>query len=290
MKQDTESKILEIYEKYAPKNISLQHFKQMVKQDPSLLNSCGEFSTFDLKLNQAFKSGKHDELPNIFTSAMVRFSDKFTQFSDEWVSWLEEHKELADIARNATPDNEIAAYTNLFEALSKSFCDKYGCFVSVHVITDWATALYKPDKQYWDETLGFCQPSHTIKWPKGISVSEKQRIKQHVFEQLRKDPNPAYPKQIYEHLVRESDVYINIKHVKQLFPQELFNQMLSCFAHEMHHALDFQHPNKGILGEQTIHIDRQTKEKTVSYKNSASENSSYAIQFTLLNKLRNDKN
>ena len=49
-------KVAKIYEKYAPKNISLQKFRQMIKQDPSLLDDIGgKFSTFDPELAKLFK-------------------------------------------------------------------------------------------------------------------------------------------------------------------------------------------------------------------------------------------
>ena len=49
-------KLIELYKKYAPHNITLERFAEMVEKDPSLLNDInGEFSTFDTELSMASK-------------------------------------------------------------------------------------------------------------------------------------------------------------------------------------------------------------------------------------------
>ncbi|MBR4891819.1 MAG: hypothetical protein IKZ34_01385 [Alphaproteobacteria bacterium] len=49
-------KIKKAYEIYAPKNISLEQFAQMIEQDPKLLKAIGgKFSTFSLEAGKAFK-------------------------------------------------------------------------------------------------------------------------------------------------------------------------------------------------------------------------------------------
>ena len=43
-------KIIELYENYAPHNITLEQFTQMVEKEPKLLNDIGgNFSTFNIE-------------------------------------------------------------------------------------------------------------------------------------------------------------------------------------------------------------------------------------------------
>ena len=54
--ENTDGKMIEVYEKYAPKNISLSTFIEMVKDDPALLDDIGgKFSTVDTTIKKAYK-------------------------------------------------------------------------------------------------------------------------------------------------------------------------------------------------------------------------------------------
>ena len=65
-------KVRSVYKKYAPKNITLEQFAQMVEQDPKLLDDIGgKFSTFNPKLAKAmnrasfFSTKSKDELREV---------------------------------------------------------------------------------------------------------------------------------------------------------------------------------------------------------------------------------
>ena len=73
--------------------------------------------------------------------------------------------------------------------------------------------------------------------------------------------------------------------------EDLFNVLVSVFAHEMHHALDFLQPRQGALGPQIERIDDKIyvehKDDEKAYSESATEISSYEIEHELLNQLKN---
>jgi len=66
--------------------------------------------------------------------------------------------------------------------------------------------------------------------------------------------------------------------------------MIGIFAHEMHHALDYQKPRQGALGPQIYEIDQKTYVRPAqdekAYHDSATEKSSYTIQNELYEQLK----
>jgi hypothetical protein len=269
-------KIKEVYEKNAPANITLQQFTKMVEQDPSLLDSSGQFSTFNPELSKAAKSGQYHKVAEIFKQATTNLSNTANQMSDYWLELLDMNKSFIKAARNATPEKEIVAYEVLFGLLSHAFCEDNDCDIEVRVVTSWdgINVNHENDK-YRDGThlSGFM-----LNAPENISDAERQKI----IEEVRKNPD-AHP-----YAKKTSFVYVNIDNIRKNFPDksDFFYEMISVFVHEMQHALDFQHPNRGALGAQVEHIDRKSG---MEYTESPAENSAYSVENMLIKRLKNSK-
>lgn len=222
------------------------------------------------KIREQFKGGT----ANIYTLAK--------QFSADWIVRLNKHKKLVDTARNATPDNAVNAYNKLFDALTTDFCKKYGCHINSKVITDWATSDEKP-QDGWDNTNGYAQPAYSVDFPKTMSESE---IKIRTAE-FRKNPSE------YPTAYKVSFVRINITNIRKRHPEptDFFYTMISCFVHEIQHALDYENPRAGALGPQIELIDRKTytnpSKNAKAYLDSATETSSHIIQHELIEQLKN---
>ena len=265
--------------KYRPKNLAIAELA--VSTDLDYIG--GDFDTFDSRINKMFKKKESPEkIRNYFKAATANIYVLAKQFSNDWIRRLNDHKDLADAARNADENTAVDAYNKLFEALTKDFCQKYNCYINSKVITDWATSDVKP-KDGWDNTLGYQKPAHGLDLPKNISKEDKSKL----IEEFSKDPDKHPGSR------RESYVRINITNTRKKHPEptDFFYTMISVFAHEMHHALDYQKPREGALGPQIEYIDAKTytrpTENIKSYHKSATEISSHEIQYELFEQLKN---
>ena len=229
-------------DKYRPKNMSVVE----LAASNDLADIGGEFSTFDKKLKNLAKDGDKEAIRGYFQNAINNVDLLSRQFSRDWIYRLNNHKDLVYAARHADKDNLIAAYENLFDALNRDFCREYKCLIFPKIVTDWETSDFRPkNKKKWPITNGF----HIAITP----TNEKKR----------------------------SFVRINITNVARnhTHPTDFFYTMMTVFAHEMHHALDRQHPRHGALGSQIGDIDERIYDSSndTSYYRSATETSSYKI-------------
>lgn len=265
-------------DQYRPKNMSI--IQLAISDD--LDHVGGDFNTFDMKLSRMIKNKEEPEkIRDRFIGGTANIYVLAKQFSADWIRRLKEHKELADAARNAKEDTAVDAYNELFKVLAKDFCEEYNCHIRAKVITDWATSDVKP-KDGWENIGGYHQPAHGLDLPKNISEEEKTKI----LEEFHKNP-VEYPGAYRESLVR-----INITNVRKKHPEpiDFFYNMISIFAHEMHHALDYERPRQGALGPQIENADSKTytnpTESVDAYRASATEISSHEIQYELFNQLK----
>ena len=109
-------KIIETYEKYAPKNITLEQFAQMVEQDPKLLDDIGgKFSTFNPNLARL-----HRELDTKNIESKDSFRNKLKESIDENAS----EKRAAEIAKMyekiILSDDDILTAAWAFETLNEN--------------------------------------------------------------------------------------------------------------------------------------------------------------------------
>lgn len=266
-------------DKFRPKNKPIT----LLAVDKDLENITGEFNTFDIKLNKMFK---HNEDPkkirDRFKVGITNASILAKQFSKAWIRRINNHKDLADIARKAPKSKAVNAYNDLFFALTQDFCKEYDCHISTKIVTDWEKSDIKP-KSDGEKTIGFlCQG---LSFPKDTSIQEQDKVCQDF------DKNPEK----YPNVYRQFFVRINITKIRENHPEptDFFYAVLSSFAHEMHHALDIHNPRAGALGPQISKIDQQiytpASKDINAYHNSASEISSYKIEHELFNQLKKSR-
>ena len=271
-----DNKIKEAYESHAPANITLQQFSKMVEQDPSMLDSSGQFSTFDPELAKAAKSGQHHKVVDIFKQATTNLSKTARQMSDYWLNLLKLNKSFVNTARNATPEKAIVAYEVLFNLLSIAFCEDNNCNIEVHVITSWDDINVNHEND--DYRDGTHISAFALNVPENISDTQRQQI----IAEVRENPDGhPYAKKI-------SFVYVNINNIRKNFPDDsdFFYEMISVFVHEMQHALDYQHPNRGALGAQVEYIERKLG---IEYLESPAEKSAYSVENLVIERLKKSK-
>lgn len=267
-------------DQYRPKNMAIAQLA--TSKDLEYIN--GEFDTFDPELQKMFKNNeKPDKIREAFRGGTANIYVLAKQFSADWIDRLNNHKDLVDAARDADDEHAVDAYDKLFYALTQDFCKEHNCHIISKVITDWATSDEKPEKKGWNYISGYHVAAHGISLPNNLPESEKNKIiaeaKKHPLE--HPDSHPL------------SLVYMNINVARKAHPDQtdFFYYMISAFAHEMHHALDYQQSRQGALGPQIAIIDNRiyvppTKSQK-KYGQSATEISSYEIQYELYNQLKN---
>ena len=273
-----------LLDKYRPKNMSF--IKLATSKD--LDNIKGEFDTFDSKLSKMLKDKENPKvIRERFMDGVANVYFLAKQFAIDWLNMLDNHKDLVEAARNAKESEAAAIYDKLFFVLSQDFCKKYDCHIDSRVVTDWGELDNRHPDLDLESTLGIHQYTYGLALPSGLPESEREKIKK-VFQRKPSDCPYAY---------KASSVRINITNVRKKRPEptDFFYSMICFFAHEMHHALDYEHPRQGALGSQIEYIDgllytlpSKTLEKdTNAYYESATEISSYNIQHELYSQLRN---
>ena len=291
-------------DQYRPKNMSIV---QLAISD-DLEHIGGDFSTFDKKLSRMIKNNEKPEvIRERFKGGTHNVYLLAKQFSADWIRRLNKHKDLVDIARktgeeyfadaqnvwvdsiekypetiqNTSEEKIIATYNKLFEALNKDFCEEYDCEIDAKLVKDWDTA----DEQLSDPTTnGFQSKVYSISYPQDLPEEEQKKIKEEFLKDYKNHPNT----------IRKSIVRVNFSRLAyKSKPEDLFYVLISVFAHEMHHALDFLQPRQGVLGPQIERIDDkiyvQHKDDEKAYHASATEISSYEIEHELYNQLKNTR-
>lgn len=264
-------------DKYRPKNLPIISFA--LEKDLDYVN--GEFDTFDLELSQMSKNEKdHNKIREKFIKATRNINVLAKQFSNDWIRRLKNHKDLVDAAKHATEKNAVNVYQELFDALTKDFCLEYKCKIRTVVVLNWEDCAIRPEK-YSDETCGYQATYNNAFFADGLSETQ--------IKKLRKKAD-AEPEKF-----KISVVIVNIGNLRKFYsrPQELFYKAIGVFAHEAHHALDFQKSRQGALGQQVYDIDSKTyvlfSEDAKANVASATELSSYKIYEQLIQEMEKSR-
>ncbi len=263
---------------YRPKNISICHFAH--NKDLNYIQ--GDFSTFDAELSKRYKNKtSFKEICARFKFGTSNTVIMAKQFAIYWIKMLNNHKDLVAIARKSNESTVFDAYNKLFNALNADFCAKYNCKIDLKLVTDWEHSDLKPESCL-DVTFGIHDFGYKLHYPINISKEQQNQI----LQDFNKKPSE------HPYARRESLIRICLANIRKTYKKsnDFFCFMIAGLAHEMHHALDFEQPRKGIIGEQIEFIDRKTyvgyEENPKAYCASATEISSYTIQTLLFNLLK----
>ena len=218
---DKAKKIADIYTKYAPKNITLAEFTNMIEQDPKLLDAIGgKFSTRNPELTQLFKARVkgNDIIDNILRE---KLHNSISESAMEQVA--QEHAQIyADIICN---DDEMLKMAWTFDALTqkqkRDFAKKIIEGINEHFgIKDKIKVLVGRRSlatAFLEDSIDFVI--------KIISGHKLLKLERHGY---------------YNKLFKEISV----------LKYEDFVHFVALLSHEYGHFIDNKYPNLGMLGAQ----------------------------------------
>lgn len=220
------SKIAKIYERYAPKNITLHQFEEMVEQDPTLLDTInGEFSTFDSDLAKRFKKLKIKRTYQ---------TDKFREL-------------LADSIDSVVMNNIAQKYAKMYEEVI--------CSDDKILAAAWTFDTLTPEQirglalditQRINKLLGFSDSLPQIQYIDGRIYPKKKSLADFIEIFMVKFVQTFFPKSD----IGGYGVY-NPNSAKITIPRKYnFTTFIRSLSHEYAHFIDDRHPNFGMLGEQ----------------------------------------
>lgn len=253
--------------KYRPKNMEFADF--VFSSDSDYVG--GDFDTFDRELSMDIRNNESaDKIRDKFNFATVNRFMMAKQFANDWIRRLLKHPKLVKAAHMATFDKQPAIYNKLFQALINDFCDEYQMprnTIKVQVVNKWDDNMHLKTDAFHQTILPRTDNLGILN--KKLPVS---KLRPHTSAE------------------KTSLIVLNVTKIRNsLKPKEnLFDKMVSIFAHEIHHGLDELKPRFGALGSQIKEIDNKIYDisNTKSYMSSATERSSYEIERQLLAALR----
>jgi hypothetical protein len=260
-------KAIDLYE-YAPRNLSL--FSLALRADLDYIS--GEFDTFSIDLAKAIKNQDLDTARHLFDPLTLNRYVLAEQFAQDWMRRLSMHPDLIQRAKEATYDTEVRAYTELFNALIRDFCDDYKISpnsVNLKIVGDSERA-----SEYGSYRVG----GEKLVIPNDISDEDQINM----LIQFAKSPKTT------QGVIKNRDVVVNLGDIRERHAQDFFNHVIGTFVHEMNHFLDDVLPHQSALGPQVSKIDQQIydKKNPIAYIKSATEMVSRCIQEIILTKLR----
>lgn len=226
--ENIDPKIIDIYNQYVPKNITLAQFARMVERDPELLDSIGgEFSTFDAKISQDFWATdlKNRESRNAFKNMVKDSLDDAT---------LEQRaQEIAEIYEEiVSSDDEILTAAWTFDILTAE--------QKQQLATNVINALN--NRLHIDKTINFVYTDDAINQLPSEAPSNK-------FYKFIKKFISRFEHNEYKH--GEIGGYYSKTKNKIVMGYEYFFQLfISTLSHEYGHFIDNNYPNLGMLGSQ----------------------------------------
>ena len=226
--------IKQAYEKYAPKNITLEQFTQMVEQDPHLQEdiqneTLGNFSTFNVKLARALKelsilkTESRDNFRNLLKdslepAAMERGAMEYAKIYEEIIC--------------SNPDILMAAWS--FELLDTEQIQK--------LIVDIINAINKRlninitiDAQYLDKEL-YRLPTNRF----------SDAVHDFIQNFLKKYWPSKAKTAIYGGFYRNREKKLVVSR------KSSFGDFINTLSHEYGHFIDRRFPNMGMVGSQIM--------------------------------------
>ena len=243
--------IIDIYEKYAPKNITLEQFAQMVERDSKLMTDIGgKFSTFNADLARLYKKidTENPESINNFRNKLKEFIDKnATEKRGSEIAKIYEKIILSD------DDILQAAWT--FGILN----EKQKQDLAIKIIDGINQHFEIEDK---------------------IKVSYSKDVFRKLIMQFLVKLLGAMEDKKYE-FINYSGGYNDRKKKITIIPVSNFLEFIGIISHEYGHFIDHRYPDFGMLGAQVAEYGYSVYSQIEGdeiYKSNPTEISSFKIQ------------
>ena len=233
-----DEKIKATYEKYAPKNITLEQFAKMVERDPKLLNDIGgKFSTFDVNLSKKYNKLirkenyiKDDDFVDMFGDVLnkdvvdnivEKYAKAYTEIicsdkdilQDAWLFDILNEKQRQELAKKII--ERINKYFDIQDKIKVVYANKYS---EEKMLPDYKAVLRKKISDFLsrlkDKLFGTVL---TEEWINYENINGKYNSKNKVLG---------------------------------VFNSANFISFISTLAHEYGHFIDDNYPDIGMLGSQ----------------------------------------
>ena len=244
-----DNKIKEAYEKYAPKNITLEQFTSMIEQDPKLLKDIGgKFSTFNLKASIYFNTYFCNN--NNYLREQLRDYTNIEAIEQGALEYAKIYEKI--ICSNDSIIEAALNFHNLNEQEKQDLAYKI-----IQGINKYFNIDSKLNVEYYDRHKG-------------------EEVKQHKFELIEKFLNLFKFKRINYGLKGQ---YIGNETKIVQYKAYNFLEFINTLAHEYGHFIDEEYPHLGMLGTQIANYSYRcyTPSKHKDYKIQPAEVSSFKI-------------
>jgi hypothetical protein len=223
-------KIIDAYEKHAPKNITLEQFADMAEKDPWLMSeiendTLGDFSTFD-----SYLAKRNKELDPESDSSSHRFRRLLSDSVDDDVvdKIMQERAKLYEEV--VCSDDEILTSAWMFDTLSDN--EKRNLALKIIRASNKLLNLKQAN--------GIPQVSYGIKIKQDSSSIRK--LEGFIDKIIKK----IFPKKGFGLQGRYNDNAARVS----IVPQDNFAFFINVLSHEYSHFIDYRYPELGMLGAQ----------------------------------------
>ncbi len=225
-------KIIEAYKQYAPKNITIDQFIEMVERDPVMMREIengtfGAFSTYNPELARLYK-----ELDTKNTESKDEFRNKLKESINETAT----EKRVSEIAKMyekiILSDDEIFSFVLTFDILSTK--------QKLELTTRIVNAMNK--------MFGIDYSLDVIYTGKALNRMPKYTFTDNVYDFINNFVTKIWPKK--SKYGRYGGYYSDYKKQIVVAYQGSFANFIDTLSHEYGHFIDHRYPEKGMLGAQ----------------------------------------
>lgn len=289
MPEESESiieKITKLYEKYAPKNITLEEFTDMVQRDPALLrqienDTLGEFSTFNSELVRPFKNIK-SELTFGFRHMLKNPID----IESDQADFISKLRLIMGFGKGVYVVNKyVDAYIDILRRNDDI------------LFSAWTFEVLN-EEQRQELAIRIIDEMNKL-----FDVKTKLKVKYKITKDL-KHVLGSFIGSIFTKFVQEPIKNIKADGVYNRPNREIlvrnglnFLDFLGALSHEYGHFIDHLYPDMGMLGAQIAFYGGEVySNSAAAYSHNPTERSSFVIEETvkehikpLLRKLSKEK-
>lgn len=225
-------KIIEAYKQYAPKNITVDQFTEMVERDPVMMREIengtfGAFSTYNPELARLYKKldTKNTESKDIFRNKLKESIDKTA--AEKRVSEIAKMYEKIILS-----DDEIFSSVLTFDILSTK--------QKLELTTRIVNAMNK--------MFGIDYSLDVIYTGKALNRMPKYTFTDNVYDFINNFVTKVWPKK--SKYGRYGGYYSDYKKQIVVAYEDSFANFIDTLSHEYGHFIDHRYPELGMLGGQ----------------------------------------